>query len=307
MSFWFIIDIYAHSNLTIINTYPLLSPIIILRVFEKLGDARKDRKSSRGIMPLALDIMVKKPHFFQYLVFVIFAQWILVSEAFSEQKKITIHAVHYPPYSIEKSQGKDLRGFDVEVVIEAFRRVSINAKVEFMPWSRILLRTEQGKTAAALSCAKDPSRDHYIFYSKPISHMTNSYIAKQDYQGEIPRTLRDGIGKKIVVVSGYVNELELKKAEVPYHPVLNDHAALNILLKRNIDFFYSGREFIKYITAGKSTGSELRYFDMPDRVPLHLCFSKNWPASKFILAKFNKGLAVIKSDGTYDKIHAKYQ
>ncbi len=246
-------------------------------------------------------------NFIHHLLYLLFAQWIVTPTAYAEPKKIVIHAVNYPPYSIEDTSEHGLQGFDVEVVIEAFERVKIMAEVEYMPWSRILLKTEQGKIAAALSCAKTSERDHYIYYSDPISNMTNSYIAKQNYRGETPQTLQDAMGKKIVVVSGYINERELQKAEIPHQTALNDDAALNILLKRNFDFFYSGKEFIQYITAGKAIGSQLRYFDLPDKTPLHLCFSKKWAASKFILAKFNKGLAAVKADGSYKKIHAKYR
>ncbi|WP_085899364.1 substrate-binding periplasmic protein [Kiloniella majae] len=250
--------------------------------------------------------MRNRSNFFQHLLFILIAQLIVVSAAIAEQEKIIIHAVDYPPYSIEKPTKNNLRGFDVEVVIEAFRRAGINAQVEFMPWPRIMMRTEQGKTAAALSCAKNPNRDHFIYYSDPISNSTSSYIATQNYDGDIPRTLLDGIGKKIVVSVGYVNELELKEAKIPYHSAVNDIAALNILLKRNFDFFYSTKEYLRYITSGQKIASEIKYFDLK-KLPFHLCFSKKWPPSKVMISKFNKGLAEIKAEGTYDKIHAKYQ
>ena len=252
------------------------------------------------------DIMQIRSRFFKTFFIVALLQGLFVTAVFAEQETITIYAVNYPPYSIETPKQDGLRGFDAEVVVEAFERVSINAAVEYMPWARIMLRAEQGKIAAALSCAKAKKRGHFISYSPPISSATHSFVAKKNYEGKAPRSLQDARGKKITVVDGYTTKLQLKNAGIPYHAVINDAAALNVLLKRDFDFFYTTREFIQYITSGKIIASQIKYFDVKE-TSYHLCFSQKWPESKFLLTKFNKGLAVIKADGTYDKIHAKYQ
>ena len=223
-----------------------------------------------------------------------------------EQHKITVFAVNYPPYSNEFPSKNGLPGFDVETVVAAFERVDIKATVEYMPWSRILIRAKQGKIAAVLSCAKAASRDSYLYFSAPISNATSSYIAKQSYTGKIPRSLLDGKNKKITAVEGYAASTELKKIGIPHHAVTNDDAALNMLLKRDFDFFYSNREFIEYIAVSKDLTSQLKYFDLKQK-NFHLCFSQKWPDAKILLEQFNKGLSIIKDDGTYDRIHAKYK
>ncbi|WP_417454555.1 substrate-binding periplasmic protein [Kiloniella sp.] len=247
-----------------------------------------------------------KLRFFKNFLIVAPLQVLFIPAVFAEQETITIYAVNYPPYSIETPKQDGLRGFDAEVVIEAYDRVGIPATIEFMPWARIMMRAEQGKIAAALSCAKAKKREHFISYSPPISSATHSFVAKKTYDGETPRNLRDAHDKKITVVDGYTTKLELKSAGIPYQAVINDEAGLNVLLKRDFDFFYSTREFVQYITSGKIIASQIKYFDVKE-TSYHLCFSQGWPSSKFLLTKFNKGLTAIKADGTYDKIHAKYQ
>ncbi len=223
------------------------------------------------------------------------------------ETELVIHAVDFPPYEIENPGPDGRLGFDVEIAVEAFKRVGIAARVDFLPWNRVLSMAEHGTTVAALSCAKAESRDHYFNYSDPISSSTNVYVALKDFKGRIPQTLADGKGFKIVVVAGYTNEFELRDAGIPYHPAVNDEGALNILIKRKFDFFYSTREFVQHIAVDLKISGKLQYFTTGNSVDFHLCFSRLWPNSKVLLEKFNKGLAEIRADGTFEAIHAKYQ
>ncbi|MFD2205615.1 substrate-binding periplasmic protein [Kiloniella antarctica] len=225
----------------------------------------------------------------------------------ADETELVIHAVNYPPYEIENPGEDGLHGFDVEVVVEAFKRVDLSARVVFLPWNRVLSMAERGTTVAALSCAKAESRDHYFHYSDPISSSTNVYVARKDFKGRIPLILADGKNHKVVVVGGYINELELKEAGIPYLTATNDKAALNILFKRKFDFFYSTREFIQHIAVGLKISDKLQYFNTNHQVDYHLCFSRAWPNSEVLHEKFNNGLAQIKADGTLEAIHAQYQ
>ncbi|MEH6403452.1 MAG: transporter substrate-binding domain-containing protein, partial [Sneathiella sp.] len=220
-----------------------------------------------------------------------------ISLARSEQIDVIIHAVNYPPYEIENPGQDGLRGFDVEVVIEAFKRVGMSADVEFLPWNRVLSMAKKGTTVAALSCAKSESRDHFFNYSDPISQSTNAFVASTDFKGTDPKHLIDAKGYRIIAVRGYVNELDLKKEKLEYQYAMNDLAALNLLLKRDFDFFYTTIEFIKYVAVDLNVADQLQYFDMQLSKNYHLCFSRHWPNSEALLAKFNSGLAQVRADG----------
>lgn len=220
---------------------------------------------------------------------------------------LTIYAVNYPPYEIENPDVDNLQGFDVEVVTEAFLRKGYRATVDFRPWKRIVSMAKTGTALAILSCGKAAGREEYIYYSDPISAATRTYVALKDYAGDVPRSIKDATGKKIVVVSGYVSEKELIAEGMEFDPIIDDESALRVLQKRGQDFFFTSREFVEYLAGSLDISNQFQYFDTQKKVDYHLCFSKNWPHTEALRNIFNIGLAEIKADGTYDKIHAKYK
>ena len=220
---------------------------------------------------------------------------------------LTLYAVHYPPYEIEKPGSDGLRGMDVEVAIAAFARAGHQADIQFLPWKRILAQVEKGVILGALTCKITEGRSVYSRYSDIISRATRTYVASVNYKGPQPVKPEDGLGRKVVAVTGYGTQKELEKLNIPYEPAPDDESALKILLKRNYDLFYSAREFLQYVAKGLGYGQDLQYFDMPIVVEQRICFSKKWPDIETIVADFNKGLEAIRADGTYEAIHAKYR
>ncbi|WP_419904363.1 substrate-binding periplasmic protein [Kiloniella sp.] len=225
----------------------------------------------------------------------------------AQENVLTIHAVNYPPYEIENPDVDSLLGFDVEVAVEAFKRVGRRARVEFRPWKRIVAMAKAGTTMAILSCGKSAGREEYIYYSEPISTATRTYAASIDYSKDVPSSIEEAQGQKILVVSGYVSEKELAAAGVDFEPIIDDDSALRVLINRDFDLFFTTKEFIQYVAGGLGLSKKLQYFDTGKQIPYHLCFSKGWPGSNTLRDIFNKGLAEIRADGTYDAIHARYQ
>ncbi|WP_421780270.1 substrate-binding periplasmic protein [Kiloniella litopenaei] len=241
------------------------------------------------------------------LLFSLMILILMATPLWAEEPELVIHSVDFPPYEIENPGSDNLRGFDVEVVIEAFDRVNVEVEVNFLPWKRIVAMARAGTTLAMLSCEKTTERKEFIYYSNPISKATRTYVASAEYSGKTPYSMEDAHGAKILVISGYAAEDELKKANLKYEPVIDDMSALRILLSRDYDFFYSSREFVEYTARGQGIADKFQYFDTGKQVFFHLCFSKKWPNSKVLRDKFDKGLEEIQSDGTYDAIHAKYK
>ncbi len=214
--------------------------------------------------------------------------------------------MNFPPYELKIPDEEGLRGFDVEVVIEAFRRVGTKADVQFLPWKRVISLSKKGRIAGAVSCVHQEAREAFFRFSKPISFSTQSFAYTGRYNGRTIKTVEDAKGLKVLVVAGYAAETELKEASVRYETAISDQAAIIRLLERPYDVFYTTREFMEYMARKQGFSDRIRYYDI-SRLPYHLCISKSWPDSEKVRKDFNKGLAEITADGTYKKIHDKYR
>jgi len=212
----------------------------------------------------------------------------------------------FPPYGIKGDKGVVASGHDVEVVTEVFKRKGYNVKLRFLPWKRTLAMAKNGQSTAIISCAYTKEREDFIKYSDPISTGTSSLISRSDYTRTTPKKLHEALGRKIVSVSGYAYTTQLQNAKIPHYEAVNDAAALNLLLKRNFDLFFSSREIIQYKSKKQNISESLKFHNI-SQMNFFLCFSRKWPNYGTLVEAFNIGLAEIKADGTYEKIHRKYR
>ncbi|CAE7466626.1 tcyA [Symbiodinium microadriaticum] len=201
-------------------------------------------------------------------------------------------AVHYPPY--EMSEPVDgLHGFDHEVVIEAFRRTGVEAQVVYVPWTRAVSDTTNGLSPALLSCAKNAERTKVYLFSDPISQDTYGLYYRKDFRPPDIQKLEDVIGQSVASVSGYASLAKLVRSEA---------AGFQMLALGRFDFLYSGKQATDFqIMQHGMTG--LFGFVETESWQYHLCFSKKHPRTPELRPLFNKGLAEIRADGTYQKIH----
>ena len=221
-----------------------------------------------------------------------------------------IVATNYPPYEIEHPDG-GLRGFDVEVTEEAFRRAGIEATYEFYPWSRCMSMVKEGKATAVLSAVYKKERKKTMIFSDPISSMTDILLVHKDYEGPKLAKLKD-LGKlKLLagVAKGAFTEKSLIEYGVPYDVSPNDDIVLKKLLDKRIDVVPAVLESILYQMKNEGGADRFKWFLMEDvkTNEFHLAFSRKWPNVEKIAARFNHHLKEMKQDGAYDAIHRKYR
>lgn len=224
----------------------------------------------------------------------------------ADTKRLVFYGVNFPPYEIEFPVYKNRPGFDVEVVTESFKRVGISAEVKFLPWKRLMEMAREGQIAGAVTCTASKLREPYFYFSDTLSFGTRSFAVTSKYRGPEITSLAQARGLDILVVSGYAAESELRDAELPYNAAMSDETAINRLLKRPYDVFYTAREFMQFYSKKMGIAEEFRYFDIAQK-SFRLCISKKWPNAKKIKDAFNTGLADVKADGTYEQIHNKYR
>ena len=225
-------------------------------------------------------------------------------------KEVLIVATNYPPYEVEHPLN-DLRGFDVEVVKEAFRRAGIRATFEFYPWQRAIEMVREGKATAVLTCAKNPERENFMIMSDVISLMTDIFLVRKEYDGPPLSTIEDLQGTELDVgtVRGYAYLERLEYYGIPYDLSPSDEIALKKLADERIDVMPALLENSSYLIQKHGLTGRFKWFVMKEFLTneFHVCFSKKWPGVEEMVSLFNQGLRSMKEDGTYESIHKKYQ
>jgi len=216
-----------------------------------------------------------------------------------------ITACDYPPYEFEHPDG-DKRGFDVEVVEEAFRRVGLPAVFEFYPWARALQMTKDGEVTALLSCVDTLERRSFLIMSEPISASTRIFLVRKEYDGPSFTSYENLGGLNIGAVKGYVSSGDLTRHGIQHDLSVTDAAALKKLAKGRIDVLNTTLERSQYLIDRLDMKGRFKWF-VQFKKDYHLCFSKNRPGVKELIVRFNTVLKSIKEDGTYGRIHNKYR
>lgn len=230
--------------------------------------------------------------------------------AADQSEPLIIVAADYPPYEFEQPDG-DLRGFDVEVVEEAFRRAGITVVVQFYPWKRAYNMAVEGEAAAALTCAPNPTRRKEIFFSDPISSMTDVYVVRHDYPGPAVHTKEDiaQSGLAIGTVRGnYVSD-KWGILGVAHDYSASEELALRKLLDGRIDVMPATKENFYYRLKQSGQTHLVKSYVIKDAevATFHLAMSKKWPKAQSLVAIFNAKLKEMREDGTYEAIHARYR
>ncbi|PCJ35813.1 MAG: hypothetical protein COA99_13610 [Moraxellaceae bacterium] len=80
---------------------------------------------------------------------------------------LVVAAEHYPSYEMaEDTDG--LRGFDYEVIQEAFSLQGYTVEVRFLPWKRVLSHVRRGEVIGALTCAYREDREDFNHYLRVL-------------------------------------------------------------------------------------------------------------------------------------------
>ncbi len=226
--------------------------------------------------------------------------------ASAETLSLKILSVHFPPYEFENAVD-GLRGSDIEVVEAAFQQVGIKPVFEFLPWVRAVELVYAGEAFALLTCAKNKKRESHLYFTDVISSGTRGYFYRAEETNPGFNSLAELKNQKVTAVRGYATQMSLEEAGVEHIAARSDKIALNLLHGGRVDFFYGIKEADFFIAKQLDLSQHIRFHPIGEAREYKLCISQKWPGAKELLAKFNRGLAVIKSDGTYQAIQQKYR
>jgi polar amino acid transport system substrate-binding protein len=244
----------------------------------------------------------------KYLILIILILQSLL--LFSNPKDVFIATGEYPPYT--SSEYKNY-GFCAEICTEAFKAVGINTKYVFFPWNRTENLLKNGKVFAALPYAKTDERSALYYFSDPILDSKALFFYLKDNK-KIPDNFAwNSMNDFNPFIMGgllgywYVDNFEKNKLNVVYS--ISDVANFSNLINRRVDFILITDQVGWHIIRKNFPDhlNKIKTLPKPEsNFPFHLMISKSYPDYKKLTTEFNRGLKIIKKNGTFAKISEKY-
>jgi polar amino acid transport system substrate-binding protein len=215
---------------------------------------------------------------------------------------VVVAASNWPPYTGSSLTGG---GFLTEIVIAAFSKVGYKPEIHFVPWKRGVEMTKTGVYDTLLGASYTKERTAYFLYPKFVWENSVYFYGRS---GSVRRfvSLEDLCPRSIGTFRGsfYTDRLRnvhcLNVQEV-------ESIAQNIkkLVSGRIDLFIDSKDAVDYVLKNELPEYENKIEPMQptfERDKVYLVISRKHPRAQQILEDFDRGISLIKADGTYRRI-----
>ncbi len=222
----------------------------------------------------------------------------------------------YEPF-MYKTKNQEIKGVFRDIIVEIFSRIDIPLKYDVYPWKRTQAMVKSGQADAMITV---PTQKRLTFLS-PTDPIVNSqisiFVRKDNPRIKEIMAIKSVKGLEGFKIVDYLGdgwaEKNFKGLEVYWAPG-GYTAAILILARKGADVFVDDNIAIKYriktLLQDKSNPSAGLKAIVASKhifhtIPFCLLIRKD---SKYldIIPEFNKKLAEIKQDGTYDRILDQY-
>ncbi len=218
----------------------------------------------------------------------------------------------YAPYADSKlPEG----GMTTELVKHAFAAVKTEIKIEWRPWARGLDETRHGVFVGTFPYLKTPEREKDFLYSDVLVKIQDRAFIKAGNHKFDFNNIPSLAGTTICLPLGWTTSPRLndmiRDGQIKVNRPRDISLCVKIVGLGRADYFVTDE--IQGLAALKTGGLPLGSVVMAESAPLadnslYLIVGKVLPGGKELLENFNKGLAAIRKNGSYDKIfkaHAK--
>jgi len=220
-----------------------------------------------------------------------------------QAREISMVTVDWEPYYASSLKNG---GVYTELVKTAFERVGHKATIKFLPWKRALKYVADGKKDIVMGAYYSKERENQYLFSDSCMTIHTGLIAHKKVGITSFKTLKDLKPYKIGVNRGWVYTPEFDAADyLKKDEASNQMVNIRKFFKRRVDIIAITIEIFQYEV------SRLKGHDMSEVVVLdpllgekglHLMMGLKIPDHKQVIADFNKGLKLIRDDGTYGSI-----
>jgi polar amino acid transport system substrate-binding protein len=232
------------------------------------------------------------------------------TQTIASGKKFTFLTVDFPPY-----YGKELpdKGWIAEVATAALEAQGYQVEITFVPWTKAVAETKEGKKDALLGAYYTEERADSYYFSAPLAQVRTGLFKRKDANISF-KELTELKKYKIGVVEGYATSKEFDSADyLTKIPVTNLDMGLKMLFEQTIDLMADsdvvGNFRLENFLERKQPGiSSLIEFIQPVLAmnKIYVAISKKAPDADLKLIDFNQGLRKIYINGAFRKIKTKH-
>ncbi|MEH6473763.1 MAG: transporter substrate-binding domain-containing protein [Halopseudomonas sp.] len=213
--------------------------------------------------------------------------------------------VHLTTTVREPYHGPDLpgQGYVTEITSAALQSVGYRLKVTYMPWTRAIRTAALGGSDGVMGALYNEARTLYLSYTEPLVPVEMTLL-KRKGEPFVFASSSDLTPYRIAFVRGGAMNRDFDP-EIRFEDSANHEQALQQLVAGRVDLMLDSHAVIIHLL-------QTRYPEYRDRVefvrppllvhPLFNGFSKSVEGYERRLRDFNRGLELIKADGTYQRI-----
>jgi polar amino acid transport system substrate-binding protein len=218
-----------------------------------------------------------------------------------------VHSGNWPPYSDE---GLPQQGLAVDLVTTALQRAGHRTVVRVDSLERILEGGKIGVYDVFATPWYSDERNQYLAFSDPYLESRIRFIKRKDKDFEFDE-FSDLNGMMIGVVKDYAYGEEFNESRDLIK--IGERNLIQNLLKltqNRLDLTLDDELVLKYEINRYMPNSmkELELLPKPLAVRgVHIGVSRQNPAHDRIVADFNRAIAAMKKDGSYDRIFARHK
>ena len=213
----------------------------------------------------------------------------------------------FPPYTSQEDPNASLAE---EVVRAAFNAVGDQVTIRWVPWKRAYEEAKSGKVDFTFAWYKTKTREADFYYSAPLYPVQEVFFFLKGSQFSWT-TFSDLKSYRIGSTLGYSHIEVLNKAGVKVELAKTDTIALQKLYNRRVDAtpidVYAGYYLLSKMP--QNYRDSITHGDKPllENHQYVLASKKLGNKSEQLIAKFNQGLTIIRGNGTYEQILARYK
>ena len=223
-----------------------------------------------------------------------------------QARDVQVVTVDWQPYY---GSGLPDGGVIADITRQSFARGGHTASIEYIPWTRALKLVAEGEKDIVMGAYYNEERAETYIFSDPLYGLFMGLISLRGSGITSYNTLQDLKPYRIGISRGYANSEEFDTADylnkdIAKSPTIN----LRKLKRKRIDLMVAAFGIFRYeLNQVNGNVDDFNFVQPPlSEQQLYIMASRKISDGTKLMADFNRGLKLIRQDGTYEKILKKH-